>query len=107
LSAGQRRRVELAVLHARQPELWLLDEPHTGLDPEARTTLAAMVGHAIDGGATVLVASHEDVDAMPSVQRVVSLAGGRVVDDRRVRAAQRAPLVMAEPAVVPGGVHVA
>jgi heme ABC exporter ATP-binding subunit CcmA len=107
LSAGQRRRVELAVLHARQPELWLLDEPHTGLDPEARTTLAAMVGHAIDGGATVLVASHEDVGALPSVQRVVSLAGGRVVGDRRVRAAQRAPLAVAEASVVPGGVHVA
>ena len=38
LSAGQRRRVALAVLAARWPELWLLDEPHAGLDASARET---------------------------------------------------------------------
>ncbi len=39
LSAGQRRRVALAVLTARWPELWLLDEPHAGLDAAARALL--------------------------------------------------------------------
>ena len=34
LSAGQRRRTSLACLIARRPELWLLDEPHAGLDQE-------------------------------------------------------------------------
>src|SRR5688572_3075291 len=34
LSAGQRRRTSLAVLVARAPELWLLDEPHAGIDAE-------------------------------------------------------------------------
>ena len=38
LSAGQRRRVALAVLTARWPELWLLDEPHAGLDAAARAS---------------------------------------------------------------------
>ena len=36
LSAGQRRRTALAALVARRPELWLLDEPHAGLDAEGR-----------------------------------------------------------------------
>src|ERR1700677_2878550 len=36
LSAGQRRRVALAVLLARRPALWLLDEPHAALDASAR-----------------------------------------------------------------------
>src|ERR1700690_1973015 len=43
LSAGQRRRVALAVLTARWPELWLLDEPHAGLDTSARTLLDRVV----------------------------------------------------------------
>ena len=43
LSAGQRRRVALAVLTARWPELWLLDEPHAGLDASTRTTLNELV----------------------------------------------------------------
>src|SRR5580704_15873252 len=47
LSAGQRRRVALAVLVARRPELWLLDEPHAGLDTEARAVLGEIVGEAV------------------------------------------------------------
>ncbi len=39
LSAGQRRRVALAALVARRPALWLLDEPHAGLDAPARDLL--------------------------------------------------------------------
>src|SRR4051794_7831974 len=42
LSAGQRRRVALAVLVARAPELWLLDEPHAGLDADHRDVLDAI-----------------------------------------------------------------
>src|SRR5580692_10999476 len=58
LSAGQRRRVALAVLAARWPELWLLDEPHAGLDASARDTLNELTGEARAAGVTVLVASH-------------------------------------------------
>ena len=46
LSAGQRRRVALAVLTARWPELWLLDEPHAGLDASARALLDEAVTEA-------------------------------------------------------------
>ncbi len=59
LSAGQRRRVALAALVARRPELWLLDEPHAGLDAEHRDLLDSLVREAAAGGATVLIASHE------------------------------------------------
>ena len=47
LSAGQRRRVALAVLVARRPELWLLDEPHAGLDADARRLLGEIVTEAV------------------------------------------------------------
>ena len=59
LSAGQRRRVALAVLAARWPELWLLDEPHAGLDASTRATLNQLVAEAAGSGATVVIASHE------------------------------------------------
>ncbi|MEZ5265777.1 MAG: ATP-binding cassette domain-containing protein [Acidimicrobiales bacterium] len=43
LSAGQRRRTALACLIVRRPEIWLLDEPHTGLDAAARDLLDGLV----------------------------------------------------------------
>ena len=50
-SAGQRRRVALAVLVARRPELWLLDEPHAGLDAAGRDSLDGLVREAAADGA--------------------------------------------------------
>jgi len=83
LSAGQRRRVALASLVARAPELWLLDEPHAGLDAGARQLVAELVAEAAAGGAAVLLSSHEPDLAVPLADRVAVLAGGRVADERR------------------------
>lgn len=59
LSAGQQRRTSLACLVSRRPELWLLDEPHAGLDGGARDQVDTLVRRAASQGATVLFASHE------------------------------------------------
>ena len=74
LSAGQRRRVALARLIIRRAELWLLDEPHAGLDSQARDELDATLRTAVEVGATVIVASHE-------LERTERLATRRVVVD--------------------------
>jgi heme ABC exporter ATP-binding subunit CcmA len=76
LSAGQRRRVALAALVARDPELWLLDEPHAGLDVEHRDLLDELVREAVHRGATVLLASHEHDRAQGLAKRIVTVAGG-------------------------------
>ena len=76
LSAGQRRRTSLACLLARRPELWLLDEPHAGLDSEARDLLDRLVHQAVDQGATVVMSSHELERAEALAHRVVVLEGG-------------------------------
>ena len=111
LSAGQRRRVALAVLLARRPALWLLDEPHAALDADARALLGDVVSSAVAEGATVLLASHEPAASLPLADRVVSLAGGRVVDDRRLsrdRSADAPADVEPRPRpYVVGDVHVA
>jgi heme ABC exporter ATP-binding subunit CcmA len=78
LSAGQRRRVALAVLAARDPELWLLDEPHAGLDAEYRDLLDGLVRDAVGRGATVMLASHEYDRAQALAGRIVTVAGGTV-----------------------------
>jgi heme ABC exporter ATP-binding subunit CcmA len=83
LSAGQRRRVALAAVVARRPELWLLDEPHAGLDAEHRDLLDGLVRDAAARGATVLIASHEHERAGALAARRVTVAGGMVSADGR------------------------
>lgn len=76
MSAGQKRRTALACLVARRAELWLLDEPHAGLDAEGRDELDAMLRSAVGAGATVVVASHELERAGALADRVVEVIGG-------------------------------
>lgn len=76
LSAGQRRRTALACLLARRPELWLLDEPHAGLDHATRDHLDALMRQAVSQGATVLFSSHELDRATALADRTVDLVAG-------------------------------
>jgi heme ABC exporter ATP-binding subunit CcmA len=78
LSAGQRKRVALAVLVARDPELWLLDEPHAGLDAEHRDLLDALIVDAAGRGRTLVLASHEADRVSNLADRTVTMAGGVV-----------------------------
>jgi heme ABC exporter ATP-binding subunit CcmA len=79
LSAGQRRRTALAILAARSPALWLLDEPHAGLDAEGRDLLDGLIAEAVTVGATVVLASHELDRATAIAHRTVTVSGGMVV----------------------------
>jgi len=80
LSAGQRRRTAIAAVVARQPELWLLDEPHAGLDSGGRDLLDSIVAEAAAVGATVILASHELERATGLATRRLLVVGGRVID---------------------------
>ena len=78
LSTGQRRRAALSVLVTRRPRLWLLDEPHAGLDQAGRDIVDGLISDAIQAGATVVVASHELDRVRPLATHVVTVAGGVV-----------------------------
>jgi heme ABC exporter ATP-binding subunit CcmA len=78
LSAGQKRRTALACLVARRAELWLLDEPHAGLDAVARDDLDTTLRDAAAAGATIIVASHELERAGALSTRTVAVVGGQV-----------------------------
>ena len=84
LSAGQRRRAALAAMLVRESDLWLLDEPHAGLDAAGRDLLDDLVrGHVANGG-TVLMASHERDRAASLATRAVRIAGGQIQEPVRV-----------------------
>ena len=78
LSAGQRRRVALAILIARDPALWLLDEPHAGLDAEGRGLIDDLVVGVAARGGSVLMASHEAERAGGIAGRRAFISGGQV-----------------------------
>lgn len=80
LSAGQKRRCSLANLVVRRAELWLLDEPHAGLDGRGRDELDAILRQAVASGATVVIASHEIERSRQLATRVVVVSGGQVMD---------------------------
>lgn len=79
LSAGQKRRCSLANLVVRRAELWLLDEPHAGLDGRGRDELDAILRQAVASGATVVIASHEIERSRQLATRVAVVSGGQVV----------------------------
>ena len=79
LSAGQRRRVALASLVVRRAELWLLDEPHSGLDEQSRADLDAVLLEASRAGATIVVASHDTDRVAKFANSTIMLASGRTV----------------------------
>lgn len=59
LSAGQRRRVTLAMLELSGAKLWLLDEPTTNLDSEGRGVLVAWVRRHLKNGGLAVIATHQ------------------------------------------------
>lgn len=79
LSAGQRRRTSMAILVCRRPMLWLLDEPHAGLDRQGRDLVDALVKQAVGSGATAVLASHELDRVAGLATRVVDVVGGHVL----------------------------
>ena len=77
LSAGQRRRVALAALVIRRPELWLLDEPHAALDSGGREIVNGIIAAAADAGAAVVLAAHDH--GLPA--RTLSMIAGSITSE--------------------------
>jgi ABC-2 type transport system ATP-binding protein len=86
LSGGQQRRVQFALAICGRPTLLFLDEPTTGLDIEARQGLWRGVRDLVAEGASVLLTTHYLEEAEALADRVVVLAGGRVVAEGSLEA---------------------
>jgi ABC-2 type transport system ATP-binding protein len=81
LSGGQRRRLAIAQALIGAPELLILDEPTTGLDPEQRASLRGLLS---EQPGTVLISTHQTEDVSALCDRVIVLDGGRVCFDGSV-----------------------
>lgn len=59
LSGGEKRRVALASILTLQPQVWLMDEPTTGLDPRTQSWLIEFIGEQRRLGKTMVIATHD------------------------------------------------
>lgn len=82
LSFGQRRRVAVATVLAMKPEILVLDEPSSNLDPASRRELAEIL-RSLD--VTILMVTHDLPYALELCERSVILSGGVIVADAPTR----------------------
>jgi ABC-2 type transport system ATP-binding protein/ribosome-dependent ATPase len=83
LPLGAARRAAFTQALAHVPDLLILDEPTSGVDPLARARLWETIGEAADGGAAVIVTTHYMEEA-EECSRLVIMAAGRVVAEGTV-----------------------
>jgi len=80
LSGGQRQRLSVALALVNEPEVVFLDEPTTGMDPQARRSLWELVRQLAERGTTVLLTTHYMEEAEELCDRVAIMDHGRVLE---------------------------
>jgi len=87
LSRGQKQRLALARALVHDPRVLLLDEPASGLDPQARVDLRVLLRRLAAEGRTVLISSHVLAELEEVVDDAVFMVDGRTVAGDRIAAA--------------------
>lgn len=99
LSGGQRTQVALTMALAKEPELLVLDEPLSDLDPLARReVLNGLMGEVAERGITVVLSSHILGELADTCDRVIVLDAGRIVLDGDIESIVEDHLVLTGPA---------
>ncbi len=78
-SGGMRRRLDIATVLVHRPAVLFLDEPTTGLDPEGRSDLWAVLTELAAGGTTILVTTHYLEEADQYAAKIAIVDRGRIV----------------------------
>ncbi len=79
LSGGQRQRLSIATALVHSPKVFFLDEPTTGLDPQARRNLWDLIRHVRDKGVTVIMTTHYLDEAELLCDRVAIMDTGKII----------------------------
>ena len=114
LSGGQKQRLSIALALVGNPEIAILDELTTGLDPQARRDTWALVEQQRDRGVTIVLVTHFMEEAERLADRVALIDSGRLValdtpaglvsradDEQRIRFRPSAPIDESELAALP------
>lgn len=92
LSGGQRQRVAIARAIAREPKVFLFDEPLSNLDAKLRTTMRTELRRLHDRiGATSIFVTHDQVEAMTLADRIIVMNKGRIAQIGTPSEIYRAP----------------
>jgi lipooligosaccharide transport system ATP-binding protein len=86
LSGGMKRRLTLARALVNDPELLVLDEPTTGLDPQARHLIWDGLRKLLDAGKTILLTTHFMDEAERLCDRLMIVDNGRIIEEGTPRA---------------------
>ena len=105
LSGGQRRTVDFAAALMAAPELLVLDEPTTGLDPVSKARLHDLILARVDDEATIVMTTHDLAEAERLASRVLIMNEGRIIADGTVTALREHLDRGAEVTWVQGGAH--
>lgn len=79
LSGGQRQRLSIATALVHNPKVFFLDEPTTGLDPQARRNLWDLIKEVRDRGVTVILTTHYMEEAEQLCDRVAIMDSGKII----------------------------
>jgi ABC-2 type transport system ATP-binding protein len=79
LSGGQRQRLSIAAALVHNPKVFFMDEPTTGLDPQARRNLWELTQHIRDKGVTVVMTTHYMDEAELLCDRVAIMDNGKII----------------------------
>ncbi len=79
MSGGQKQRFSIATTLINQPKIIFLDEPTTGLDPQARRSLWELIRHIRDKGTTVIITTHYMDEAEYLCDRVAIMDEGKIL----------------------------
>ena len=101
LSLGLRRRVSIASVIAMRPQVLVLDEPTTGLDAGEASDLMSIVRLLNEEGSTIVLITHEMKLVAEHANRVVVMAGGRIVLDADARGAFSDPGLLRSSKLLP------
>jgi ABC-2 type transport system ATP-binding protein len=79
LSGGQKQRFSIATTLINQPRIIFLDEPTTGLDPQARRNLWELIRNIRDKGTTIIITTHYMEEAEVLCDRVAIVDAGKII----------------------------
>ena len=79
MSGGQRQRLSIAAALVHSPKVFFMDEPTTGLDPQARRNLWELTKEVRDRGVTVIMTTHYMEEAEKLCDRVAIMDNGKII----------------------------